>query len=294
MSQQPVHGCAAWGLPHWTSQQPIHQKSHCILLIINHTSCTCTPSSLLPTRHSPTVPTHWWELWWSAFFYDVLFHTLYSSLTVPSQRSSPVNIDNHPESVVRVEASNVHALFNFLLTSKTTITTTGAHAGIPPTLIAPVAYEGSTLKSLTVCYYLFVLLYKLCEGLQGWQVFIIDWYSFHTCIFRQGKAQCTNMLVGNWCNSTHWTSVDPFFLKPYTTSAVSSNKHNTATLWCIQPLLCPLVASMLLQRNLQLSLLLFHPWLANSITISLWNQSLKKVDWRKCLARMIAIPGTKD
>ena len=77
---------------------------------------------------------------------------------VSSQRSTSVNIDNHPESVVRVEASNVHALFNFLLTSKTTITTTGAHAGIPPTLVAPVAYEGSTLKSLTVCYCVLFLL----------------------------------------------------------------------------------------------------------------------------------------
>jgi len=50
--------------------------------------------------------------------------------------------------VVRVEATNVHALFNFLLNSKTTITTTGAHAGIPPTLVAPVAFEGGTLKAL--------------------------------------------------------------------------------------------------------------------------------------------------
>jgi len=68
----------------------------------------------------------------------------------PGQRSPPVNIDNHPESVVRVEATNVHALFNFLLNSKTTITTTGAHAGIPPTLVAPVAFEGGTLKALKV------------------------------------------------------------------------------------------------------------------------------------------------
>lgn len=54
--------------------------------------------------------------------------------------------------MVRVEATNVHALFNFLLNSKTTITTTGAHAGIPPTLVAPVAFEGGTLKALKVQY----------------------------------------------------------------------------------------------------------------------------------------------
>ena len=61
-----------------------------------------------------------------------------------------MDIDNHPESVVRVEGPNVHALFNFLLNSKTTVTTTGAQAGIPPTLLAPSAFEGATLKSLKV------------------------------------------------------------------------------------------------------------------------------------------------
>ena len=67
-----------------------------------------------------------------------------------SQRSRTVNIDNRPESVVRVEGAHVHALFNFLLNSKTSITTTGAHAGIPPTLLAPVAFEGATLKAVKV------------------------------------------------------------------------------------------------------------------------------------------------
>ena len=188
-----------------------------------------------------------------------------------SQRSSSVNIDNHPESVVRVEASNVHALFNFLLTSKTTITTTGAHAGIPPTLVAPVAFEGSTLKSLTVRILLcsipplLVCFYYGLQACHPQKVATLNWtgklwcliediqysiilsYLFILASSRQGKVQCTNMLVGKWCNSTHLTSVDPFFLKPYATSVVSSNKHNTATSRCIQILLCPLVASMLPQ-----------------------------------------------
>ena len=66
------------------------------------------------------------------------------------QRSREVNIDNHPESVVRVEGGSVHVLFNFLLTSKTTITPTGSHAGVPPTILAPVGFKGATLKSLKV------------------------------------------------------------------------------------------------------------------------------------------------
>ena len=69
---------------------------------------------------------------------------------VSRQRSREVNIDNRPESVARVEGSSVHALFNFMLTSKTTITTTGSHAGIPPTILAPVGFKGATLKALKV------------------------------------------------------------------------------------------------------------------------------------------------
>ena len=68
-----------------------------------------------------------------------------------SQRSNEVNIDSHPESVAYVEGSgSVHVLFNFLLTSKTTITTTGAQAGIPPTILSPVGFQGATLKALKV------------------------------------------------------------------------------------------------------------------------------------------------
>lgn len=66
------------------------------------------------------------------------------------QRPRAVNIDNRPESVVRVEGIHVHALFNFLLNSKVTVATTGAHAGVPPTLLAPVGFEGASLKSLKV------------------------------------------------------------------------------------------------------------------------------------------------
>lgn len=68
-----------------------------------------------------------------------------------SQRSrEELNIDNHPESVACVEGSSVHVLFNYLLTSKTTITTTGPHAGVPPTILAPMGFKGATLKALKV------------------------------------------------------------------------------------------------------------------------------------------------
>ena len=75
-------------------------------------------------------------------------------MTIYSQRSREVNIDNHPESMARVEGgSSVHVLFNYLLTTKTTITTTGCHAGVPPTILSPVGFKGATLKALKVYTY---------------------------------------------------------------------------------------------------------------------------------------------
>jgi hypothetical protein len=60
-------------------------------------------------------------------------------------------IDNRPESVVLVEGpGSVHVLFNYLLTSKTTISTTGSHAGLPPTILSPLGFRGATLRSLKV------------------------------------------------------------------------------------------------------------------------------------------------
>lgn len=68
-----------------------------------------------------------------------------------SQRTRGVDIDNRPESVVRVEGASVQALFNFFLNSRTAVTTTGAHAGLPPTLLSPTAFQGSTLTAIKVC-----------------------------------------------------------------------------------------------------------------------------------------------
>ena len=176
---------------------------------------------------------------------------LFSSLTVPSQRSSPVNIDNHPESVVRVEASNVHALFNFLLTSKTTITTTGAHAGIPPTLVAPVAYEGSTLKSLTVCYcvlfpYLYWFYYVVWRfaGVAG----IHYWLVFFSYLHLQARQSTVHEHVGGKMMQFHSLDISgPILPEPlhnlsclfqqtqhsnftlYTTSVVSTGSFNAAS-----------------------------------------------------------------
>ncbi|CAI7996242.1 Protein downstream neighbor of son homolog [Geodia barretti] len=60
-------------------------------------------------------------------------------------------IDNRLESAVLVEGpGSVHVLFNYLLTSKTTISTSGSHAGLPPTILSPLGFRGATLRSLKV------------------------------------------------------------------------------------------------------------------------------------------------
>lgn len=68
---------------------------------------------------------------------------------ITQQRIRLRNIDHHGSSLAVVTGSDTHALFNCLLNSKTLISKTGYHAGIPPTLLAPVAFDGATLQSLT-------------------------------------------------------------------------------------------------------------------------------------------------
>ncbi|XP_076054798.1 humpty dumpty [Oratosquilla oratoria] len=59
-------------------------------------------------------------------------------------------IDRFPSSMVYVEGIETQGLINFLLNSKSCTSTTGPLAGVPPTLLAPVAFQGSTLKALKV------------------------------------------------------------------------------------------------------------------------------------------------
>lgn len=59
-------------------------------------------------------------------------------------------MDNLKQSLVFVKGVEAQALFNFLLNCKSVTTVAGALAGIPPTLLAPVAFHGAVLKSLKV------------------------------------------------------------------------------------------------------------------------------------------------
>ena len=62
------------------------------------------------------------------------------------QKDSLINFDNRPKSTLLFsQSSDVQALVNFLLKSKTCIMSSGPMSGIPPTLISPIAFVGATL-----------------------------------------------------------------------------------------------------------------------------------------------------
>ncbi|XP_063847015.1 protein downstream neighbor of son homolog isoform X2 [Scylla paramamosain] len=59
-------------------------------------------------------------------------------------------VDSRPSSLVCVEGMETQALINFLINSKSCVAITGELAGVPPTLLAPVAFQGATLRPLKV------------------------------------------------------------------------------------------------------------------------------------------------
>jgi hypothetical protein len=69
---------------------------------------------------------------------------------VKLEQDKEKEVDQTPESLIYVEGVEAQALFNFLINCKSSIATTGPLAGVPPTLLAPVAFHGATLKSLKV------------------------------------------------------------------------------------------------------------------------------------------------
>ncbi|EFN79743.1 Protein downstream neighbor of son-like protein, partial [Harpegnathos saltator] len=58
--------------------------------------------------------------------------------------------DNMRQSLVFVKGVEAQALFNFLINCKSATATVGALAGVPPTLLAPTAFHGASLKPLKV------------------------------------------------------------------------------------------------------------------------------------------------
>nr|CAI5826402.1 unnamed protein product [Callosobruchus analis] len=59
-------------------------------------------------------------------------------------------IDHSEQSLVLVEGVEVLGLHNFLINCKSAVSITGHLTGVPPTLLAPVAFKGASLNSLKV------------------------------------------------------------------------------------------------------------------------------------------------
>lgn len=59
-------------------------------------------------------------------------------------------LDHKPESVVCVEGSHIFTLINFLINCKSLVAAAGSQTGLPPTLLAPVAFRGATMHTLKV------------------------------------------------------------------------------------------------------------------------------------------------
>ncbi|CAN2387583.1 replication fork protection [Pristimantis euphronides] len=59
-----------------------------------------------------------------------------------------VKLDHRPESVVLVKGANTFTLLNFLINCKSVVAAAGSQAGLPPTLLSPVAFRGATMHTM--------------------------------------------------------------------------------------------------------------------------------------------------
>ncbi|NXF98591.1 DONS protein, partial [Eubucco bourcierii] len=59
-----------------------------------------------------------------------------------------VHVDHKPESLALVKGTNTFTLLNFLINCKSLVAVAGPQAGLPPTLLSPVAFRGGTMHTL--------------------------------------------------------------------------------------------------------------------------------------------------
>lgn len=110
-----------------------------------------------------------------------------------------VRLDHRPESVVMVEGSNTFTLINFLINCKSLVAAAGSQAGLPPTILSPVAFRGATLQTLKVssCY----MCYLICSNiLDSWQS---GWYTGNWALWCSPVAAhyCfCQLLFKIWCH----------------------------------------------------------------------------------------------
>ncbi|KAI6079760.1 Protein downstream neighbor of Son [Aix galericulata] len=59
-----------------------------------------------------------------------------------------VQVDHKPESLALVKGTNTFTLLNFLINCKSLVAVAGPQAGLPPTLLSPIAFRGGTMQTL--------------------------------------------------------------------------------------------------------------------------------------------------
>ncbi|XP_073524459.1 protein downstream neighbor of Son [Phyllobates terribilis] len=64
------------------------------------------------------------------------------------KEKNEVKLDHRPESVVLVKGANTFTLLNFLINCKSVVAAAGPQAGLPPTLLSPVAFRGATMHTM--------------------------------------------------------------------------------------------------------------------------------------------------
>nr|XP_020851577.1 protein downstream neighbor of Son isoform X1 [Phascolarctos cinereus] len=64
------------------------------------------------------------------------------------KEKNEVQVDHRPESIVLVKGINTFTLLNFLINCKSLVATSGPQAGLPPTLLSPIAFRGATMQML--------------------------------------------------------------------------------------------------------------------------------------------------
>jgi len=95
----------------------------------------------------------WKRLWWLKFQCSFILRSSHVFINVKwhSQKDVYRQIDYRAESTVLVEgAASTQALLNYLLDCGTCFASSGPQAGLPPTILSPVAFTGATLCCLKV------------------------------------------------------------------------------------------------------------------------------------------------
>ncbi|XP_054622591.1 protein downstream neighbor of son homolog isoform X2 [Dunckerocampus dactyliophorus] len=70
------------------------------------------------------------------------------SISMQLKEGRAASLDHKPESVVCLEGAHTFTLINFLINCKSVVATAGSQAGLPPTLLAPLAFRGAAMHTL--------------------------------------------------------------------------------------------------------------------------------------------------